>query len=142
MRSGAGTGIAAVQGLSGLTKGDSVFIQKQERITKSFLSSTVAVNGLCTCSSSFLHSSGCDLSNSPRMALCSAHRLSALDAPRHFARCAPGLRFYEGGGDHGRVWRALLDHRHSHHRHLHVQIEQLQRLPRHGEFTLPSHSVD
>jgi hypothetical protein len=47
----AGTGIAAVQGLSGLTKGDSVFIQKQERITKSFLSSTVAVNGLCTRSS-------------------------------------------------------------------------------------------
>ena len=45
-----GTGIAAVQGLSGLTKGDSVFIEKQERITKSFLSSTVAVNGLCTCS--------------------------------------------------------------------------------------------
>jgi hypothetical protein len=44
----AGTGIAAVQGLSGLTKGDSVFIQKQERITKSFLSSTVVVNGLCT----------------------------------------------------------------------------------------------
>jgi hypothetical protein len=44
----AGTGIAALQGLSGLTKGDSVFIQKQERITKSFLSSTVAVNGLCT----------------------------------------------------------------------------------------------
>ncbi|KAI0280916.1 hypothetical protein BGY98DRAFT_282161 [Russula aff. rugulosa BPL654] len=43
-----GTGIAAVQGLSGLTKGDSVFIQKQERITKAFLSSTVAVNGLCT----------------------------------------------------------------------------------------------
>jgi len=43
-----GTGIAALQGLSGLTKGDSVFIQKQERITKSFLSSTVAVNGLCT----------------------------------------------------------------------------------------------
>jgi len=43
-----GTGIASVQGLSGLTKGDSVFIQKQERITKSFLSSTVAVNGLCT----------------------------------------------------------------------------------------------
>jgi hypothetical protein len=45
-----GTGIAAVQGLSGLTKGDSVFIEKQEKITKSFLSSTVAVNGLCTCS--------------------------------------------------------------------------------------------
>lgn len=44
----AGTGIASVQGLSGLTKGDTVFIQKQERITKSFLSSTVAVNGLCT----------------------------------------------------------------------------------------------
>jgi len=43
-----GTGIASVQGLSGLTTGDSVFIQKQERITKSFLSSTVAVNGLCT----------------------------------------------------------------------------------------------
>jgi len=43
-----GTGIAAVQGLSGLTKGDTVFIQKQEKITKSFLSSTVAVNGLCT----------------------------------------------------------------------------------------------
>jgi hypothetical protein len=43
-----GTGIAAVQGLSGLTKGDSVFIQKQEKITKAFLSSTVAVNGLCT----------------------------------------------------------------------------------------------
>jgi len=43
-----GTGIAALQGLSGLTKGDSVFIQNQERITKSFLSSTVAVNGLCT----------------------------------------------------------------------------------------------
>lgn len=43
-----GTGIAAVQGLSGLTKGDSVFVQKQEKITKSFLSSTVAVNGLCT----------------------------------------------------------------------------------------------
>jgi len=44
----AGTGIASLQGLSGLTKGDSVFIQKQEKITKSFLSSTVAVNGLCT----------------------------------------------------------------------------------------------
>ncbi|KAI9454177.1 hypothetical protein F5148DRAFT_445145 [Russula earlei] len=43
-----GTGVAAVEGLAGLTKGDSVFIQKQERITKSFLSSTVAVNGLCT----------------------------------------------------------------------------------------------
>jgi hypothetical protein len=46
----AGTGIASVQGLSGLTKGDSVFIAKQERITKAFLSSTVVVNGLCTCS--------------------------------------------------------------------------------------------
>jgi hypothetical protein len=43
-----GTGIAAVQDLSGLTKGDTVFIQKQEKITKSFLSSTVAVNGLST----------------------------------------------------------------------------------------------
>jgi hypothetical protein len=43
-----GTGIASVQGLSGLTKGDSVFILKQEKITKSFLSSTLAVNGLCT----------------------------------------------------------------------------------------------
>jgi len=43
-----GTGVAAVEGLAQLTKGDSVFIQKQEKITKSFLSSTVAVNGLCT----------------------------------------------------------------------------------------------
>ncbi|KAH9167705.1 hypothetical protein EDB89DRAFT_111108 [Lactarius sanguifluus] len=43
-----GTGVAAVQGLSGLAKGDSVFIQKQEKITKSFFSSTVAVNGLCS----------------------------------------------------------------------------------------------
>ena len=50
----AGTGIASVQGLSGLTKGDSVFIQKQEKITKSFLSSTVAVNGLCTRSYLFI----------------------------------------------------------------------------------------
>ena len=46
----AGTGVAAVQGLSNLTNADTVFIQKQERITKSFLSSTTAVNGLCTCS--------------------------------------------------------------------------------------------
>ncbi|KAI0298788.1 hypothetical protein B0F90DRAFT_1731090 [Multifurca ochricompacta] len=45
-----GTGIASVQGLSGLTRGDSVFLAKQEKITKSFFSSTVAVNGLCTCS--------------------------------------------------------------------------------------------
>jgi hypothetical protein len=44
----AGTGIAAVQGLSGITKGNTVFIEKQEKITKSFLSSTVVVNGLCT----------------------------------------------------------------------------------------------
>jgi len=43
-----GTGIAAVQGLSGITKGNTVFIEKQEKITKSFLSSTVVVNGLCT----------------------------------------------------------------------------------------------
>lgn len=43
-----GTGIAAVEGLSGLTKGDSVFIAKQEKISKSFFSSTVAVNGLCS----------------------------------------------------------------------------------------------
>ncbi|KAI0294204.1 hypothetical protein BC826DRAFT_910146 [Russula brevipes] len=42
------TGVAAVQGLSDLTNADTVFIQKQERITKSFLSSTTAVNGLCT----------------------------------------------------------------------------------------------
>jgi hypothetical protein len=46
----AGTGVAAVQGLSDLTNADTVFMQKQERITKSFLSSTVVVNGLCTCS--------------------------------------------------------------------------------------------
>ncbi|KAI9434118.1 hypothetical protein BJY52DRAFT_1422542, partial [Lactarius psammicola] len=43
-----GTGIAAVEGLSGLTRGDSVFIAKQEKISKSFFSSTVAVNGLCS----------------------------------------------------------------------------------------------
>ncbi|KAI9436015.1 hypothetical protein H4582DRAFT_1958494 [Lactarius indigo] len=43
-----GTGVAAVQGLSGIAKGDSVFIQRQEKITKSFFSSTVAVNGLCS----------------------------------------------------------------------------------------------
>jgi len=43
-----GTGIASVQGLSGLSKGDSVFIAKQEKIAKSFFSSTVAVNGLCS----------------------------------------------------------------------------------------------
>ncbi|KAH9979201.1 hypothetical protein BJV74DRAFT_130981 [Russula compacta] len=43
-----GTGVAALQGLSGLTKGDSVFIAKQEKITKSFFSATVAVNGICT----------------------------------------------------------------------------------------------
>jgi len=43
-----GTGIAAVDGLSNLTKADSVFIQKQEKITKSFLASTTAVNGICT----------------------------------------------------------------------------------------------
>ncbi|KAH9041077.1 hypothetical protein EDB85DRAFT_1924102 [Lactarius pseudohatsudake] len=43
-----GTGVAAVQGLSGLAKGDSVFILKQEKISKSFFSSTVAVNGLCS----------------------------------------------------------------------------------------------
>jgi len=43
-----GTGIASIQGLSGLAKGDSVFIAKQEKIAKSFFSSTVAVNGLCS----------------------------------------------------------------------------------------------
>jgi hypothetical protein len=43
-----GTGIASVQGLSGLAKGDSVFIAKQEKIAKSFFSSTVAVNGICS----------------------------------------------------------------------------------------------
>lgn len=43
-----GTGIASVNGLAGLTKGDSVFILKQERIAKSFFSATTAVNGLCT----------------------------------------------------------------------------------------------
>jgi len=43
-----GTGVAAVQGLSDLTNADTVFLQKQERITKSFLSSTTVVNGLCT----------------------------------------------------------------------------------------------
>ncbi|KAI0271305.1 hypothetical protein BC834DRAFT_435993 [Gloeopeniophorella convolvens] len=43
-----GTGVASVQGLSKLTTADTVFIQKQEKITKSFLSATVAVNGLCT----------------------------------------------------------------------------------------------
>jgi len=43
-----GTGIASIQGLSGLSKGDSVFIAKQEKIAKSFFSSTVAVNGLCS----------------------------------------------------------------------------------------------
>jgi len=43
-----GTGIASIQGLSGIAKGDSVFIAKQEKIAKSFFSSTVAVNGLCS----------------------------------------------------------------------------------------------
>jgi len=43
-----GTGVAAVQGLSQLTKADTVFIQKQEKISKSFFSATTAVNGLCT----------------------------------------------------------------------------------------------
>jgi len=43
-----GTGVASVEGLSSLTTADTVFIQKQERITKAFFSSTVAVNGLCT----------------------------------------------------------------------------------------------
>ena len=43
-----GTGIAAVQGLSALTNADTVFIQRQERITKAFLSATTAVNGICT----------------------------------------------------------------------------------------------
>jgi hypothetical protein len=46
--SATGTGVASVEGLSNLTTADTVFIQKQERITKSFFSSTVAVNGLCT----------------------------------------------------------------------------------------------
>jgi hypothetical protein len=68
-----GTGIAAVQGLSGLTKGDSVFIQKQERITKAFLSSTVAVNGLCTRSYSFSFVSTSPLLTSDN-----------LPIPRHF----------------------------------------------------------
>jgi hypothetical protein len=43
-----GTGVAAVEGLSQLTKADTVFIQKQEKVTKSFLGSTTAVNGICT----------------------------------------------------------------------------------------------
>jgi hypothetical protein len=47
----AGTGIASVQGLSGLAEGDSVFIAKQEKIAKSFFSSTITVNGLCLRSS-------------------------------------------------------------------------------------------
>jgi hypothetical protein len=43
-----GTGIASVQGLSGIATGDSVFLARQEKIAKSFFSSTVAVNGLCS----------------------------------------------------------------------------------------------
>jgi hypothetical protein len=46
-----GTGVASVEGLSNLTNADTVFIEKQEKITKSFFSATVAVNGLCTRSS-------------------------------------------------------------------------------------------
>jgi len=43
-----GTGIAAVQGLSQLTRKDSIFIEKEEKVSKAFFSSTVAVNGLCS----------------------------------------------------------------------------------------------
>jgi len=43
-----GTGIAAVQGLSDLTNADTVFIEKQQRISKSFFACTTAVNGICT----------------------------------------------------------------------------------------------
>jgi hypothetical protein len=43
-----GTGIAAVQGLSQLTRSDSIFIEKEEKISKAFFSSTVAVNGMCS----------------------------------------------------------------------------------------------
>ena len=78
----AGTGIASVQGLSGLTKGDSVFIQKQERITKSFLSSTVVVNGLCTRS---YHVSLQHFSCSPRI---------IRPTPRHFLARAVVLIAY------------------------------------------------
>ena len=96
----AGTGIAAVQGLSGLTKGDSVFIQKQERITKAFLSSTVAVNGLCTRSylspsSSFLQLTSDNPSHSSpfltRIVVLIAYRLWTRQATLRDSRKAFGL---------------------------------------------------
>jgi hypothetical protein len=43
-----GTGIASVHGLSVLTRSDSIFIAKLEKISTAFFSSTVAVNGLCS----------------------------------------------------------------------------------------------
>ena len=121
----AGTGIAAVQGLSGITKGNTVFIEKQEKITKSFLSSTVVVNGLCTRSYLSLGFGHTFLLLLSPLSNCSAHRLSTLYAPRDDARFAQGLWSHEGDSDHGRVWRDLLDHCHSHHRDLLVQVEQL-----------------
>jgi len=43
-----GTGVAAVHGLARLTRSDSIFIEKEEKVSKAFFSSTVAVNGLCS----------------------------------------------------------------------------------------------
>ena len=128
----AGTGIAAVQGLSGITKGNTVFIEKEERITKAFLSSTVVVNGLCTCP--YLSPNLVTLPYSLRITSlrCSAHLVSALDASRLSARLAQGLWSREGNSNHGRVWHDLLDHCPSHHLNLLGQVKQLQRLPRHG----------
>jgi hypothetical protein len=94
----AGTGIAAVQGLSGLTKGDSVFIQKQEKITKSFLGSTVAVNGLCTRSYLFFPFQHLSCSPLPPIAIFSygtvvliAYRLWTRQATVRDSRKAFGL---------------------------------------------------
>ena len=44
-------------------------------------------------------------------------------------RLARGVRSYEGSQDHGLVWRDLRHHHHPHHRHLHDQLGQPQRLP-------------
>ena len=83
----AGTGIAAVQGLSGITKGNTVFIEKEERITKAFLSSTVVVNGLCTCpylSPVWLYTSLLTADNTIVALQCS----SRIGSGRAKARCA------------------------------------------------------
>ncbi len=51
IKSNLGVGLAAAQGLSKVTPKQTLFVQRQDNLTKSFFTVTLALNTLCSCKS-------------------------------------------------------------------------------------------